>query len=158
MGFGTSTTLALQAGNSVLALVAEVLCIAYVDRLGRRQPLIWSFAASGACFVVIAALAGAYGTTNAAASRAFVAVTWLYNFVFSLAVGPLAWAVPVEMFGSRHRGKATAVTSSAQWIFNFMIAQVTPIALAKIGWRYWVVFAVCGTGSAVWTWVSPVPI
>jgi hypothetical protein len=33
------------------------------------------------------------------------------------------------------RAKGTAITSSAAWISNFMIAQVTPIAFREIGWR-----------------------
>jgi MFS family permease len=114
MGFDTSTTLALQSGNSLLAVVAEILCMVFVDRLGRRRPLIISFAFSGATLVIMAALTGAFGTTNAAASRAFVAMTWLFNFAFSAGVGPLAWAVPVEMFGSRHRRRSQAPRSGSR--------------------------------------------
>jgi MFS family permease len=124
MGFSTSTTLALQSGSGALALVADFLCIAFIDRLGRRRPLIISNIVCSCSFVVAAALMASYGVgtkanmTNMAANRAFVATLWFFNFVFGLAIGPLAWAVPVEMFGSRYRGKATAITSSAQWISN----------------------------------------
>ena len=80
-------------------------------------------------------------------------MTWIFNFFFSAgtygaidylfhthvcppAIGPLTWAYPVEIFTSATRAKATAITSSAAWISNFMIAQVSPPAFANVGWRY----------------------
>jgi hypothetical protein len=52
------------------------------------------------------------------------------------------------MFNTATRAQATAMTSAAAWISNFMIAQVTPVAFASIGWRFYLVFAVCGFSSA----------
>jgi hypothetical protein len=40
----------------------------------------------------------------------------------------------------------------AAWIANFMIAQVTPIAFNNIGWKYYLVFAVCGFTNALTVW------
>jgi hypothetical protein len=57
------------------------------------------------------------------------------NFAFSSAIGPISWAYPVEIMSTAIRAKGTAITSSAAWISNFMIAQVTPIAFREIGWR-----------------------
>ena len=54
----------------------------------------------------------------------------------SIAIGPLSWAYPVEIFNAATRAKATAVTSSAAWISNFMIAQVSPPAFSNVGWLY----------------------
>lgn len=33
--------------------------------------------------------------------------------------------------------------------FNTMIGQVTPVALAKIGWRYYILFIVCDVTNAL---------
>ncbi|KAI0325330.1 general substrate transporter [Cubamyces sp. BRFM 1775] len=154
IGIDTSTTLGLQSGNSVIALIGEGLCIWFIDRLGRRGPFIWGNALSGFTFVIgtiIIALFPAE-TNNHNASRAFVAMTWLFNLVFSSCCGPLSWAIPVEMFNSATRAKATAITSSAAWISNFMIAQVSPIAFDHVGWKYYLVFAVCGFTNALFFW------
>lgn len=37
----------------------------------------------------------------------------------------------------------------AAWIANFMIGQVSPIAFTQIGWRYYLVFTVCGFTNAL---------
>ena len=52
IGIDTSTTLALQSGNSVIALIGEACCVIWVDRTGRRLPLIVGNIASGLSFVV----------------------------------------------------------------------------------------------------------
>jgi MFS family permease len=77
----TSTTLGLQSGNSVIALIGEALCVMYIDRLGRRPVLIAGNALSGLTFVIgtiIIALFPA-GSDNQNASRAFVSMTWLVS-------------------------------------------------------------------------------
>jgi hypothetical protein len=81
IGIDTDTTLGLQSGNSVIALIGEVLCILYIDRLGRRWPLITANALSGLTFVVGTAIIAIFpaGSNNQNASRAFVAMTWLFN-------------------------------------------------------------------------------
>ncbi|PSR76768.1 hypothetical protein PHLCEN_2v8220 [Hermanssonia centrifuga] len=154
IGIDTSTTLGLQSGNSVIALIGEALCIWFIDRLGRRRPLIWANAISGFTFVLGTIIIKLFpaGSNNANASRAFVAMTWLFNLVFSSGIGPLSWAIPVEMFNSATRAKATAITSSAAWISNFMIAQVSPPAFASIGWKFYLVFAICGFTNALFFW------
>lgn len=120
MGIDTSTTLGLQSGNSVIALIGELLCVLYIDRLGRRYVLIWGNAVSGFTYIIGTILMARFpaGSDNDNASRAFVSMTWLFNLVFSSCIGPLSWAIPVEMFNSATRAKATAVTSSAAWISN----------------------------------------
>ena len=52
IGIDTSTTLGLQSGNSVIALIGEACCIWFIDRLGRRGPFIWGNALSGFTFVI----------------------------------------------------------------------------------------------------------
>ncbi|KAI1794399.1 general substrate transporter [Ganoderma leucocontextum] len=154
IGIDTSTTLGLQSGNSVIALIGEALCVWFIDRLGRRGPFVWGNALSGLTFVIGTILIAIFPaeTNNHNASRAFVSMTWLFNLVFSSCLGPLSWAIPVEMFNSATRAKATAITSSAAWISNFMIAQITPIAFDKVGWKYYLVFAICGFSNALFFW------
>lgn len=120
IGIDTSTTLGLQSGNSVIALIGEALCVWFIDRLGRRGPFVWGNALSGLTFVIGTILIAIFPaeTNNHNASRAFVSMTWLFNLVFSSCLGPLSWAIPVEMFNSATRAKATAITSSAAWISN----------------------------------------
>ncbi|KAF8758583.1 General substrate transporter [Rhizoctonia solani] len=148
VGFDAGQTLLFQSINSIIALFGEAACVLLVDRLGRRWPLIIANAFSSSTFVIgTAIIAG-----NKSAHYAFVVMTWLFNFAFSSAIGPISWAYPVEIFGSATRARGTAITSMAAWIANFMIAQVTPHAFSNIGWKYYLVFAICGYTNALTFW------
>lgn len=50
------------------------------------------------------------------------------------------------------RAKGTALTSMACWIANFMIGQVSPEAFARVGWRYYFLFVICGFTNALTMW------
>lgn len=50
------------------------------------------------------------------------------------------------------RAKGTALTSMACWISNFMIGQVSPVAFESIGWKYFLVFVICGFTNSATMW------
>ncbi|KAJ3933810.1 MAG: general substrate transporter [Lentinula lateritia] len=154
MGFSATRVLLFQSINSVIALIGEACCVLWVDNTGRRMPLIVGNVASGLSFVVGSILMARWPGTvnNDAAHYIFIITTWVFNFFFSACIGPLSWAYPAEIYSTRTRAKATAVTSSASWISNFFIAQVTPVAFSHIGWKYYLVFAICGHTNALFVW------
>jgi len=118
------------------------------------MPLIVGNVVSGLSFVVGAILMARWPGTvhNNAAHYIFIITTWIFNFFFSACIGPLSWAYPAEIYSTRTRAKATALTSSASWLSNFFIAQVTPVAFQHIGWKYYLVFAICGNTNALFVW------
>jgi len=154
MGFTSTRILLFQSINSVIALIGEACCVIWVDAIGRRRPLIIGNILSGLSFVVGSILMARYPGTvnNNAAHYIFIITTWVFNFFFSACIGPLSWAYPSETFSTRTRAKGTAITSSSSWISNFFIAQVTPKAFAAIGWKYYLVFAICGHTNALFIW------
>ncbi|CDZ98511.1 general substrate transporter [Phaffia rhodozyma] len=156
IGFGASKTLMLQSINSVLALIGQAACIMCIDKVGRRWPLIIGNIVSSSTFCVGTAIMASFppdSTHNVSASWAFVMMTWIFNFAFSSCLGPLSWAVPVEIFNTKLRAKATAITSMGAWIANFAIAQATPYAFSAIGWKYYLVFGICGFTNALFVWL-----
>ncbi|KAJ7664757.1 hypothetical protein B0H17DRAFT_298372 [Mycena rosella] len=134
MGFSSTRILLFQSINSVIALLGEAACVMWIDHTGRRGPMIIGNIASGLSFVVGAILMARWPGTvnNNAAHYIFIITTWVFNFFFSACIGPLSWAYP--------------------WISNFFIAQVTPPAFLGIGWKYYLVFAICGHTNALFIW------
>ncbi|KAJ7026642.1 general substrate transporter [Mycena alexandri] len=146
MGFSSTRILLFQSINSIIALIGEAACVIWIDATGRRIPMIVGNFVSGMSFVVGAILMARWPGTvnNNAAHYIFILTTWVFNFFFSACIGPLSWAYPAEIYSTRTRAKATAITSSGSWISNFFIAQVTSPAFLHIGWKYYLVFAICG--------------
>lgn len=155
IGIAGDETLKYQAINSVIALVAQFLTILFIDRTGRRWPLIFGNLGNCATFIIATTLLAKFppgATGNHGASWGFIAMTWLYNFSFSCTCGPLSWIIPAEIFNTRTRSKGVSIATMTSFAFNTMIGQVTPKALSAVGYKYYILFVVCNFTNAVFFW------
>jgi len=155
MGINTNDTLKYQGISSVLALVAQMVCIVCIDKVGRRWAMIGGNLANCLFFTIATIMLAVFppgATENASASWAFIAVTWLYNISFSATNGPLSWIVPAEVFDTKTRSKGVSIGVMVSFAFNTMIGQVTPIAMESIGWRFYLLFVVCNFTNALYFW------
>jgi sugar porter (SP) family MFS transporter len=174
MGIATDDTLKYQGISSIIALVAQFTTILFIDRTGRRWPLILGNLGNCITFIIATIMLSVFppGTTdNRAAQWGFIVVTWIWNFSFSCTCGPLSWIIPAEVFDTRTRSKGVSIATMTSFAFNTMIVsdsheiqvghganeflqgQVTPIAMENIGWRFYVLFTVCNLTNAIYFWV-----
>jgi len=72
---------------------------------------------------------------------------FLFEGFFTLGFQATVWVYPSEILPLRLRARGAAVSTACNWIFNFLIVQVTPPAIANIGYRIYIVFAVL---NAAW--------
>ena len=157
MGISKSLTFQYQGISSVLALIAQMVCIASIDKNGRRWAMIGGNLANCLFFTIATIMLAVFPpatNSNASASWDFIVVTWLYNISFSATNGPLSWIVPAEIFDTRTRSKGVSIGVMVSFAFNTMIGQVTPIAMEKIGWRFYILFVVCNFTNAVYFWAT----
>ncbi|KAF2014238.1 general substrate transporter [Aaosphaeria arxii CBS 175.79] len=155
MGIKGDETLKYQAISSVLALIAQFCCVLFIDRLGRRGPLIGGNLANMVTFIISTIMLAKFppgDSHNKSASWAFIVVTWLYNISFSATCGPLSWIVPSESFNTKTRSKGVSIATMTSFAFNTMIGQVTPIAMQQAGYRFYILFIVCNFTNALFFW------
>lgn len=151
IGISAGHTLLYQGINSIIGELAQFIFFFLIDRVGRRPLQIGGNIACAIAFIIGAALLAEYppSTTNNAAHWAFiVASTWVFNFCFC-ASGTMSWIIPAEIFNTATRTKGVSLATMLSFAFNTMIGQVTPIALAAIGWKFYILFIVCDVGNAV---------
>lgn len=78
--------------------------------------------------------------------RAKASLTWFFAYEAIFAVGwlPIPWLIPPEIMPLRHRTKCAALATASDWIFNFMIVQITPapVSISNIGWKTYMIFFV----------------
>lgn len=149
IGIAGDETLRYQAISSVIALVAQFLCMMLVDRTGRRWPLIFGNLGNCITFIIATILLAKFppGSEHATGGAAwgFIAMTWLYNFSFSATCGPLSWIIPAEIFDMKTRSKGVSIATMTSFAFNTLIGQTTSVALddkSGIGWRWYILFIV----------------
>jgi len=76
------------------------------------------------------------------ASKAVIACSYLFVASFACTWGPVSWIYPPELYPLRVRGKAVALSTSANWAFNFALGYFVPPAFVNIQWRTYVLFGV----------------
>jgi hypothetical protein len=54
----------------------------------------------------------------------------------------MTWLYPAEIVPLKIRAPTNALATSGNWIFNFMVVMITPVAFATIGYQTYVIFAV----------------
>ncbi|KAJ5777456.1 hypothetical protein N7520_000702 [Penicillium odoratum] len=151
IGISGEATLRYQAINSIIALVAQFLCILFIDRFGRRWTLIGGNLGNCLTFIIATILLAKFPpTTNSTGAHwGFIIMTWLYNFSFSATCGPLSWIIPAEVFDTRTRSKGVSIATMTSFAFNTMIGQVTPIAMDNIKYKYYFLFVICNFTNAL---------
>ncbi|KAF9693282.1 hypothetical protein EKO04_008832 [Ascochyta lentis] len=152
MGIAGDDTLKYQAISSIIALIAQALCILLIDKFGRRWPLILGNLGNMVTFIISVILLAVFppgSSNNSAAAWGFIVITWVYNFSFSAFCGPLSWIIPAEIFDTKTRSKGVALATMVSFGLNTMIGQVTGIAMKSIGWRFYLLFVVCNLTNAI---------
>ena len=129
----------LAACNGTEYFIASMFAPTLVKHMKRRSLLV--LVSSGLCFsmVVLAILIRIKGEKAGIAAAVFL---FVFNTFFGIGYAQISWIYPAEITPLSIRGPVNALSTSSNWIFNFMVVMVTPIAFTNIGWKTYVVFAV----------------
>jgi MFS family permease len=167
-GLTGSTNLIASSIQYVINVFMTIFALIFIDRWGRRWPLlvgatlmsVWMYANAGlmASYGKAAPPGGVGGVPeeswqiSGAPGRAVIACTYLFVASYAPTWGPVSWIYPPELFPLRVRGKAVALTTSANWIFNFALSYFVPPAFVNIKWKVYVIFGVFNTAMAIHVW------
>ena len=114
------------------------LAVLLIDRFGRRPLLI------GATVGMTISQAGLAGLSSDLTNRSSAGATLLFDFIvficFPIGLFIVPFMYAAEIAPQQTRAKVAAMAASANWLFNFLIAEVTPIGFDNIKWRYYLVY------------------
>lgn len=111
-----------------------------IDRLGRRFLM---HASAAGMSVAMAMLAGTTSaTSNDAALVVAVICLFAFQFIYTVGYSGLTFLYATEVAPLQLRAAISAVSTTAVWIFNFLLAEVTPVGFNTISYRYYIIFAV----------------
>ena len=144
-------------------VLATLIAIAFIDRLGRRKLLLAGLIGMAATLIVVggafqfieAVAPAAQASVSSAPSVAGIVtllglVAFIVSFAFSL--GPVVWTVINEIFPGRVRGRAVAVCTAVNWGSAFLVSQFFLSLVGAIGSSatFWLFAAFSVVG---WVWV-----
>ncbi|KAJ8099578.1 general substrate transporter [Lipomyces tetrasporus] len=115
----------------------------FVDKVGRRPLFLVSTVGMTLVFVGWTIASARFSITrNDSAGIAVLALIFLYELFYCIALSPLPVAYSVEIlpYGIRAKGMAVYVLSTKGAVFLNQF--VNPIGLENIGWKYYIVYCV----------------
>ncbi|KAJ6021422.1 general substrate transporter [Penicillium herquei] len=139
----------LNAGVLTWKIFAAISAYLSVDRFGRKPLFIIACLGMG---VSMAALSGCVWAIDYrytfGASVAATFFLFLYMTFFPLGFLGANFLYSAEIAPQDLRIHLAAIGTATHWLFNFVIAEITPVAFVTIKWRYYIVYAVISVSVA----------
>ncbi|CAD6576391.1 MAG: hypothetical protein CYPHOPRED_005987 [Cyphobasidiales sp. Tagirdzhanova-0007] len=133
----------IQAGQFAFLFVVSMIGAQLVDRIGRRRLLLGGCTIAIVMFAIFTALTATFvKSMNHQVALAAVPILFLFagSFVIWLFPLPFLYLPEILPYNLRTKGMAIyTVVTNAGALFN---ALVNPVALAAIGWKYYLMFIV----------------
>ncbi|KAL2258478.1 hypothetical protein VTK26DRAFT_8201 [Humicola hyalothermophila] len=140
-GLGLSDFLSrlLAALNGTEYFIASFPAIWLVERVGRRNLMLFGTVGQAATMAVLAGVNSRDETRYQITGIVFL---FVFNTFFAIGWLGMSWLYPAEIVPLRIRAPANALSTSANWIFNFLVVMITPVAFNNIGYQTYIIFAV----------------
>lgn len=147
---GLSNNLArlLAACNSVSYLLFSLFGIPNVERWGRRKMMMYAAAGQSFCYLIIT-ICIRYNENTALGmevrrqwAKASIAFFFLYYVFFGIGWQGVPWLYPTEINPLAMRTKGAALGTATNWIFNFMVVEITPPGIESLHWRFYIIWTV----------------
>ena len=135
--------------SSVDSMICAIIPVITIDRLGRRGFLFYGCIFQTVMFVIIAALLGSAPAKNHSYGIAAVVMLFIfYGGNSACWLGP-SWAYPAEILPLQIREKGLALGNCCYWAFQFMMVEITPIAIDNIYYKFYIILAALNVFNAV---------
>jgi sugar porter (SP) family MFS transporter len=147
IGMSPTMSRLIAALNGTEYFIASWIAVFTVEKFGRRTLMIFG-AVGMSLSMVILAITDSISSTHAGTSKgtsAGIAQTvflFVFNTFFAIGWLGMTWLYPAEIVPLKIRAPANALSTSGNWIWNFMVVMITPVAFANIGYQTYIIFAV----------------
>lgn len=154
VGFdGQEAAILATAGVGTINVLATVVAMVLVDRLGRRPLLIGGLVVMVASLAVFALMLG----RNSIVPGVAVGCLAVYVAAFALSLGPLPYVMMAELFPLNVRSLGMSVASATSWGTNIVVS-LTFLSLLKLlgsSNLFWVYCAICAVALVFSLWMVP---
>ncbi|KNG47070.1 general substrate transporter [Stemphylium lycopersici] len=151
LGFGSHQSSLLAACVLTWKIFTAFLAYATVDRVGRRALLLTSAVGMSSCMVALAVCVSQLEHSKAAGD---VAALFLFLFMAFFPLGFLGanFLYATEVSTQELRVHLSAIGVATHWLCNFIVAEITPICFAEIGYQTYIVYGVIGAALVPVIW------
>ncbi|MDQ6772263.1 MAG: sugar porter family MFS transporter [Candidatus Dormibacteraeota bacterium] len=116
---------------AVVNVIATFFAFRYIDRAGRRPLAIGAY--TGMAIFILIGAAGVFFLHGSAQVIVVMVGFALFITCFAIGVGGTGWLIQGEVFPTAVRGTAASIGATVDWLANFALILVFPIAQKSIG-------------------------
>lgn len=116
----------------VVNVIATLIAMALIDRLGRRPLLIGGLVPMAASLIILAVVL-ANGQGAGWSNIVAVACLGLFVLAFGLSLGPLPYVLMSELFPLALRGTGMGIASATAWGVNVLVSLTFPVLVEAFG-------------------------
>ncbi|KAA1066509.1 hypothetical protein PGT21_031913 [Puccinia graminis f. sp. tritici] len=146
LGLSPMMSRIVAACNGTEYFLASWIAVYTIESYGRRKLMLLGSAGMGISMVGLAIATWAADPVSGKGSSGAAVVAAIFMFVFNsfFAIGWLGmtWLYPAEITPLEIRAASNGISTASNWIFNFIIVLITPIAFENIGYKTYIIFAV----------------
>ncbi|KAG1138598.1 hypothetical protein G6F37_010346 [Rhizopus arrhizus] len=153
---GDSVSLLATGVVGIINFVMTFPTVFWLDVTGRKILLMIASIVMTICMVVVAIITAlCQHDWPSHTAEGWVSVAFIYIFIanFAFGWGPIPWVIAAEIFPLRMRAKAMSVTTSANWMSNFIIGLIVPTMLQNITYGTYIFFACFVAMSFFFVWL-----
>ncbi|KAI8344179.1 general substrate transporter [Chlamydoabsidia padenii] len=156
---GNSVSLLATGVIGIINFLSTFITVLFLDKFGRKKFLLVASVGLSISMIIVACIVGKFEDDWPNHTKeGWVAVAFIYIYIanFAYSWGPIGWVIPAEIFPLSARSKAMSISTSANWMCNFIIGLITPIMLSSIRFYTYVFFAIfCVISIAFTIFVIP---
>ncbi|KAK9468203.1 putative hexose carrier protein [Lipomyces arxii] len=138
IGMTAHNAMLVAGGLQVWYFLSSLLPWYAVDRFGRRKLFITGSIGMGICMVLSAIFVG---LDSKGFGYAATVVLYLFHSFFTLGWQSNMWVYPSELLPLKLRLRGGALSVVSQWLFTFVVVEITPVMITNIGYKSYIVFA-----------------
>ena len=128
-GLGHADALFQTILMGAVNVLATIIAIVYVDKIGRKTFLITGSLLMGLCLVVVATCFH----FNYFGHYVVLIATLAYVATFACTLGAVTWVYLSEIFPNRIRGMALSIATLALWLADFVVSYTFPVMTGGLG-------------------------
>nr|SIP56013.1 putative Sugar Porter [Yarrowia alimentaria] len=151
IGMNAMNARILAACNGTEYFLASWVAFYTIERFGRRKLMLFGTIGQACTMAILCGCVYASsplkdgGQANESAGIAAAVFLFVFNSFFAIGWLGMSWLYPAEITSLEVRAPANGLATSGNWVFNFMVVMVTPVAFNSIKWRTYIIFACINT-------------
>ncbi|RDW63718.1 hypothetical protein BP6252_11263 [Coleophoma cylindrospora] len=141
LGITGHTITLLASFYGMAGPLANIICLMFVDRWGRKRTLWITGLLMAIDASLVMAMTASFVHNGSPVGKGFaIAFIFCFTMIYSLGYNSIHFIYVPEIMPLNIRASGSSISLCCNVLVNILFSQVSPIAFASVGWKYYALF------------------